>query len=158
MPTVSFLNTINLDDGWKAVVFLFLILWIIQVLFWRLLEVVALIKHCKTRFLINPLLSKNIYLFNNILHPWMWFFILHSRNYRKAQDQHLLVAPVLFCYFKISLNNFTDRVTNLISVVSVRAKRGKNLHALTTFTGRRWDYVPFFIWKSNKITVWLSYP
>ena len=55
----------------------------------------------------------------------------------KAQDQHLFVVPVLFCCLKISLNNFTDRVTNLISVVSVRAKRGKNLHALTTFTGRR---------------------
>lgn len=30
----------------------------IQVLFWRLLEVVALIKHCKIQFLINQLLSK----------------------------------------------------------------------------------------------------
>ena len=49
----------------------------------------------------------------------------------KAQDQHLLVVPVLFCCLKISLNYFIDRVTNLISVVSVRAERGKNLYAFT---------------------------
>ena len=64
-------------------------------------------------------------------------FGVYAGTIGKVQDQHLFVVPVLFCCLKISLNNFTDRVTNLISVVSVRAKRGKNLHALTTFTGRR---------------------
>ena len=41
------------------------------------------------------------------------------------------VVLVLFCCLKIFTNIFSDRVTNLISVVSVRAKRGKNLYAFT---------------------------
>ena len=81
----------------------------------------------------------------------MWFLHYIAGTIGKAQDQHLLVVPVLFCCLKISLNNFTDRVTNFISVVSVRAKRGKNLHALTIFTGRGEIMSPFSFEKAIRL-------
>ena len=69
---------------------------------------------------------------------------LWEENPSVQLKQHLFVVLVLFCCLKIFLDDFEDRVTNLISVVSVGAKRGKNLHALTIFTGRRVKHeVPF---------------
>ena len=95
-----------------------------------------MIKHCKTQFLVKPLLSKK-YIYSITFCTLECGFLHYiAGTIGKVQDQHLLVAPVLFCCLKISLYNFTDRVTNLIAVVSVRAKRGKNLHVLTTFTRR----------------------
>jgi hypothetical protein len=49
----------------------------------------------------------------------------------EAREQSLSIVLVLFCCPKIFTNKVSDRVTNLISVVSVRAKRGKNLYAFT---------------------------
>ena len=49
----------------------------------------------------------------------------------KGVQEPYTVVLVLFCCLKIFLNPFTDRITNLISVVSVRAERGKNLYAFT---------------------------
>lgn len=56
---------------------------------------------------------------------------------RKAQEQFLVIVFVLFCCTNIFLKKYGSGATNRISEVSVRAKRGRNLHALAIFTGRR---------------------
>ena len=43
----------------------------------------------------------------------------------KAQEQHVSIALVLFCYFKKFFDFFLIRVTNHPSVLSVSAERGK---------------------------------
>ena len=43
----------------------------------------------------------------------------------KGVQEPYTVVLVIFCCLKIFLNPFTDRITNLISVVSVRAERGE---------------------------------
>lgn len=56
---------------------------------------------------------------------------------RKAQEQFLVIVVVLFCCVNNFWKKYRGGATNRISEVSVRAKRGRNLHALTIFTGRR---------------------
>ena len=60
----------------------------------------------------------------------MWFSRYTIGIIKGVQEPYTVVL-VLFCCLKIFLNPFKDRITNLISVVSDRAERGKNLYAFT---------------------------
>lgn len=51
----------------------------------------------------------------------------------KAQEQHVSIALVLFCYFKKFFDFFLIRVTNHPSVLSVSAERGKKPFRFSNF-------------------------